>query len=498
MRNKLFFGVLLLACLCYSCDESFLDTQATDAFNEDNFWVSEDNAITAINGCYEPLTWGGLYGHVRGCVGLDNYTPNATMSSILPQMVLGNRTSGNVDLFEERWDGDYRGVGRVNSFLGNVDKVPMNEPLRQRLKGEAYFLRALYYADLTVLFGGVPLITDPPNFDEQRNLPRNTRQEVVSQILADLDNAAQVLPESYGSADIGRATRGAALALKARVLLYESRWQEAAQTAQQVMSMGIYRLYPDYRGLFLPENENNEEVIFDVQYSPESTTEFDNVLDVQIQSAPLPNLLNSYLMEDGLPADQSPLFDPANPFLNRDKRLLQTIVVPGFPFQGEIAEATKYFTSGYGWKKYTSYQDEVLVPDLEKSETNIIVLRYADVLLMYAEAQNESVGSDASVYAALNQVRQRVGMPDIPENLSQDEMRAVIWHERRIELAGEGHYYHDIRRWRIAETVMNTQVFNSKGELWQDRVFDNPRDYLWAIHENTIAENPSLEQNPGY
>lgn len=167
-------------------------------------------------------------------------------------------------------------------------------------------------------------------------------------------------------------------------------------------------------------------------------------------------------------------------------------------FLGRIVPESKYFSTGFGFKKYTSYKDDVSQPVNIQSQINFIVLRYADILLMYAEAQNEAVGSDESVYDALNLIRTRAGMPEVPEGLSKDQMREVIRHERRIEMVAEGLYYNDIRRWRTAEVVMNADVRNRKGEVIQVRTFNPQRDYLWPIHEITIQENSTLEQNPNY
>jgi len=289
------------------------------------------------------------------------------------------------------------------------------------------------------------------------------------------------------------------LALKARILLYESRWAEAADAAQDVIDLHKYSLFSDYRGLFLPENEGNSEVIFDIQFKvPEYSNSFDNLLEVQMNVAPTLDLVSSYLMSDGKSTSESPLYDPAHPYDNRDPRLQKTIVIPGYMFRGAIVNTTKYFSTGFGFKKYTTYKDNVVQATIINSEINFIVLRYADVLLMFAEAQNEAVGADVSVYDALHQIRLRAGMPDVDAGLSQAEMREVIRHERRIELVNEGLYYNDIRRWRTAEIVMNATVLNSNGDIIQTRTFNKDRDYLWPIHEVTRQENPALDQNPNY
>lgn len=498
MKKILYIGIVLLfTCQFYSCDESFLDTTATDSYNEGNWWLNESQAISSLNGCYETLRNGQIGGTSN--FSEENVTPNSYNMSGEISLATGSHTPGNVSDFQDKWNANYEGIGRVNTLLDNIDKVQMDAGLNQRIKAESYFLRALYYSNLVSYFGGVPLILESPNFEEHGSLPRNSREEVISQVMIDLDNAASVLPISYSGSDIGRATKGAAMALKTRVLLYESRWSEAAQAAKDVMNMNNYDLFPDYRDLFLPENEGNKEVIFDVQYKvPEFSNSLDNLLEVQMNVAPLLDFVNSYQMIDGTSIDESPLFDPENPFENRDPRLHKTVVVPGYMFRGGIVSDSKYFATGFGFKKYTTYKDDVAQENILQSEINFIVLRYADILLMYAEAQNEAVGSDASVYEAINEVRSRAGMPDITPGLSKEQMREVIRHERRIELVAEALYYHDIRRWRIAEVVMNSNALNSKGEVVQVRSFRPASDYLWPIHEITIQENPALVQNPGY
>jgi hypothetical protein len=500
MKKILYIRIVVLLSFCfYACDESFLDTTPTDTYTEGIFWKNEVHAVAAINACYAVTRNSNIGGVWK--LRTENYSPNSYSSGGNVALAMGNHNAGNIDIFKSRWDANYEGIGRVNNLLANIDQVQMNQTIKQRIIGEAYFLRALFYSDMVNYFGGVPLILDAPDFDKQKNLPRNSREDVIKQILIDLDNAAEILPlpGAYSGADIGRATKGAALALKARVLLYESRWVEAAAAAKKVIDLEVYDLFPDYRGLFLLENEGNQEVIFDVQYlEPEYTHRFDVIIELQINVAPTLDLVNSYLMKDGKPIQESPLYDPSNPYENRDPRLLKTVVIPGYLFRGEIVRDDKYFSTGYGLKKYTTYKDEEKGPDFLRSEINYQILRYAEVLLMYAEAQNEAGGPDISVYSALNKIRNRAGMPDITEGLSKEEMREVIRLERRIEFAGEGLYYDDIRRWRTAEIVMNADVRTSTGEVVQTRTFDPQKHYLWPIHAVVLQENPALEQNPGF
>ncbi len=498
MRKLLYTGItVLLTCCFYSCKKDFLQTTSTDSYYETNWWQTQEQVISSINGCYAALRTD----QISGTTALreENLSPNSFGFGADSPLDVGDHNAGNHNGFYAKWNALYNGIGRVNNLLENIDRVKMDATLLQRIKGEAFFLRAFLYSNLVNYFGGVPLILESPNLEKQRNQPRNTRQEVIDQVITDLNNAGSVLPTSYTGADIGRATKGAALALKTRVLLYEGKWSEAAMTAREVINMAYYRLFADYRGLFFPENEGNREVIFDVQYkAPEFPNSFDLIIEVQINIAPTLDLVNSYLMKDGKSIKESPLYDPAKPYENRDPRLHQTIVIPGYMYRGGVVNATKYFSTGFGFKKYTTYKDNVSQPNLQISEINFIHLRYADLLLMYAEAQNEVAGSDVTVYDALNQIRLRAGMPAVPAGLSKEQMREVIRLERRIELAGEARYYNDIRRWRTAEVELNRTDLNSKGQVVQKRSFNPQRDYLWPIHAITIQDNPALQQNPGY
>ncbi|MDR1673018.1 MAG: RagB/SusD family nutrient uptake outer membrane protein [Bacteroidales bacterium] len=504
MKTK-YLILIALAAIFSSCSESFLDTVSTDTYNEENFWKTETQFLSAINGSYAVTREFSSYK-----LYLDNVSPNSYNMSGQVQLAEGTHDISNERWFTDVWNLNYRGIGRVNNVLAHIAQpdLVISESIKTRITGEAYFLRALFYFELINLYGGVPLITDAPDFYTQKNLPRDSKDAVLTQILKDLDEAQKLLPPSYSGGDIGRATQGAALALKARILLYESRWTEAASAAKAIIDLNRYSLFKkagntptqNYRQLFLPENENNQEVIFDIQYSaPDYTHGLNLNLDLQLNIAPLPDLVNSYLASDGKPTSESSVYDPAQPYENRDPRLHATISVPGYLYKNTIIPENKYYSTGYAYKKYTTYLDDVTyATDVKNSPLNYIYLRYGDILLMYAEAKNEAGNIDQSVYDALHLIRDRAGMPDIPQGLSQGELRNVIRLERRIELANEGLYYNDIRRWRTAETVMNTSVYKNNGDLIQTRSFNKDRDYLWPISLATREQNPKLEQNPNY
>lgn len=473
-----------------------MSTTPSDQYTSETFWQTEEHLDAGIAGVYQTLR-----GQPANAVRLrSNITPNS-LSYHDPggwRAVARGLAIPTNELFEATWTSSYQGIGRANTVIENAGNVDAEEAYINEVIGEAKFLRAFYHAELAKSFGGVPIILESPDANEQSDLPRDPKSDVIDQVLADLNDAASALPVSNTP---GKATQGAALALKSRVLLYEDRWEEAAATAKEVMDLNYYSLFSDYRGMFLLDNENNSEIIFDIQYSqPDFTHGHDQNAGVLNDPSPTKELVDAYLMTDGQPISESPLYDSENPYENRDPRLYHTVRLVGFMFNGEVIEDGDVAESGYGTKKFLTYEDETSIPRISagQTETNIVEIRYAEVLLTYAEAQNEASGPDETVYTALNEIRSRVDMPAVEPGLSQDEMREVIRHERRIELAMEGKYYFDILRWGIAEEVLNEPVHQSDGTVRQERSFNPERDYLFAIPSREIDLNPNLEQNPGW
>lgn len=497
--KKIFYFIIIFI-LFVACD-SLLDVDPSDKYSVDTFWMEEEQFEAALTGCYN-----NFYNSLVFFKGeTEMLTPNSMSYNE------GNNTKDiargagltTSSLFWTFWSNAYQGIGRANTLLAQIDNAPFDEEAKNQMKGQALFIRALYYSYLADLYGDCPLITETPDKDKHGDLPRTPKSKVVDQILADLTEAADLLPVSYQVTNIGRITKGAALALKGRVLLYNEKWTESAEAAKQVIDLGVYDLFPDYRGMYLPENENNQEVIFDIQYKAPFFMHFqDNEIMKLNRPAPSKNLVDAYLMTDGKSITESPLYDPGNPYENRDPRLHQTIVCIGYPYNGKITKKEDVVTTGFGQKKLTSYPDDQTIQITDgNSELNPIVIRYAEVLLTYAEALNEAGATPSSeVYWALNQLRNRpsVSMPEVEPGASKEEMRDIIRLERRIELACEGLYYADIRRWRIAEIVNNQPIYNNEGKIVEIRSFNKDRDYLWPIPANEIQKNKNLEQNPGW
>ncbi|ERJ58702.1 RagB/SusD family nutrient uptake outer membrane protein [Sphingobacterium paucimobilis] len=522
MKNiNIYIYLFTLLVVLWSCTTKDLDTIPKDRYTDQNFWTTQKNALAALSGCYKVLQNQGLFDGGQATALLEETaTPNAynyTNRMGYGVIAQGTHTNSNAAIFNSRWVDSYRGIGRCNTLLDNIDGIPMDDGLKTRMKSEAKFLRAFYYSMLTTYFGSVPLILETPNTEKHGKLPKTARSEVIMQIIKDLDESAAVLPAKYAANDIGRATKGAALALKARVLLFEAsplnnsgdaenptgdaiKWKTAADAAKAVIdgaSEAGYDLFPNYRKLFMPENENSVECIFDVQFkAPEQGSSFDVENRQWNDNAPLQDLVNAYEMKPGF------TFDPTKPYANRDPRMYQTLVFPGDTYMGSITTHTSPFkNTGYGVKKYSIYDTEANsnIINENRSEINYMVIRYADILLMYAEAMNEALASpDAdintlTIYAAINKVRQRAGLLPISTGQTKSQMREIIRKERRVEFACEGTYYNDIRRWKTAETVMNGTIYNSQGQPIINRTFNANKDYWWLVPLTQTDLNPNLK-----
>lgn len=510
--KKIIFGLLIGgAAATGSCN---LDTVPTDKYTVETFWETEEGTEAAMTGCYNILTNSALFGDSAPLLE-ETCTPNAynyNNAGGYNVIAQGTHTSNSGGIIANRWKKCYEGIGRCNTHLNRLPGATVSDDRRLQMEGEAKFLRALYYYMLVTYYNGVPLILEEPVY-AHGTLPRASREEVVRAILDDLKDAAELLDWSWSkTADRGRATRGAAMALKARLLLFEAsklvnpsndpqKWADAAAAAADLIEMEAqtgYDLFDDYRKLFLPANEHSCECVFNIEFSKTKNTAVNsyNVYSVQYRNnAPLLDLVLDYETRSGGPATMG-RYD------NLDPRFAATNFYPGSTFLGKAnASASEIcqFT-GFAHRKLSIYDDQKRDSDDGNGETNYMFIRYADVLLMFAEAQNEVDAQPSNaVYEAVNRVRGRVGMPIVPlGSKSKDQMRAIIRHERRIEFAGEGLYYNDIRRWMTAEREMNAVIQDYAGTDIAVRAFDPDRDYWWPIPADQLLLNKKLEQNPNY
>lgn len=511
---KQYIATIAVMVLLQSCSD-ILETSPKNRYTEETFWQTESQAEAGLTACYATLKKPGIYGGGDWATPLweETATPNATdynSASGFFRIAEGIHDGSNAGIINNRWAHAYEGIGRCNTYLARVVDIPMSDARKNQGMAEAKFLRALYYSLLVNYYGDAPLILDPP-VKEHNNLPRTPKDQVFAQIIKDLDEAAAVLPLT--ASQPGRVTKGACLALKARQYLYHGKFAEAAAAAKQVMDLNQYSLFPDYRGLFMPENENNQEVIFDVQYLfPNNCHSFDLIRRQYDTTAPLRDLVDAYQMNDGSEIQNSPKYNPEKYWENRDPRFHMTLVWPGSMYRGMPVTDRTFNQTGLTFKKYSIYdadnQYNTLIKNASQSDINYIVLRYADILLMYAEARIELNDIDQSVYDAINAVRGRPGvnMPPIqhtdPSNAAnyaamsdQARLREILRKERRIEFAGEGYYYMDILRWKTAEVVNNGPVHTHNYTVKLVRKFNKDRDYLWPIPAYELQENPNLEPN---
>lgn len=478
MKIKLIIS--LIAVLSFSaCQEKFLDLAPISATSTVTFFKTQADMITAINGAYATLQANGQYGdyYILGEIPSDNTSPFLS-GSVTDQDEFDKfyiRTTNPVLL--ARWTDGYRGIYRTNTVIDRIGSVTMSEAIKARITGEAKFLRALMYFNLVRVFGDVPLvlkeITDP---SEGYDYERTPISAVYSQIIKDLLEAQQALPDSYGSTDVGRATRGAAKALLGKVYLTNKQYAEAAAVLKEVIDSGIYDLLPTYAAVFNPANKNGRESIFSVQYKkglvPREGSSFGNRF--------APENSGNAVIQFGGGGNNRPTPD------------MELAYEPG-DLRKNISMATSYNNAQgnkidiYFVKKYL---DAPIISG--DSDDNWPVLRYADVLLMYAEVLNET-GKTAEALPIINRIRRRGGLTDLSIS-SPVDMRLAVEQERRVELAFEGHRWFDLVRTGRALPVLQAKAtaIGIITKLTADNL-------IWPIPQSQIDINPSkIKQNPGY
>lgn len=434
----------------------------------------------------------------------------------------------------ETWGRNYEVIRKVNNLISELtNNSPLTEGFKTRIMAEARFVRAFMYFDLVRRYGDVPLIKELQSFDNLQELmvPRTPKSDIYDFIDTELEEIGEILPyaKDITAAEYGRASREAAWALNGRVMLFAERYARSALFSNKVILENQFVLDPDYNALF-QSHGGNKEVIFEVMfdgvnkghacdnlYMPPS---IDNGWGSQTN--PTQELVDSYEMVDGTPFDWSNPVHAANPYEGRDKRLQASIIVDGSIFKNKVIR-TGYLMPDDGLglveRTYTGYYirkflDETLPfqkLNFMGSVTSWKELRLAEVLLNYAEAQNEANnGPDASVYEAIRLVRERADLPALPSGLNQEQMKQRIIQERKVELAFEGHRFWDLRRWNLAESVLNNKYFHGmkitedkNGVKTYERFELNmlpkqvflPKHYLMPINQGELEKNPNLGNN---
>lgn len=550
MKTTKYILILSIMALFAACS---LDKEPLTTLSPSNFWNTETDLRMALNNLYiNDLP--------------DNYMDNQTADaygSAANTISSGTYLAPNSDAI---WNNCYIQIRTTNDFLESYSKAAVTDAVKKRYAGEARFFRAYYYFWLVKRFGDIPYIAKTLDLSSAELYgPRSPRDTVINRILADVQFAANNIPQQSGmKSDAGRITKGAALTLQARVALYFGTYFKfhtevttslkykdlltLAQTASKaVIDSKEYSLYKDYRNLFLPAGNDCAEQIMTVRHTSNAnnTNYRARALIYDLTCDPTKQLADAFLCSDGLPIDKSPLFNGYLPsgteFNNRDPRMSLTLWKPGDPNYQTPAQPLKPdFTTntatGYMFKKYAF--------DVLPSSANDILMRYAEDLLIYAEATyelNNSI-SDADLDISINALRARFTTGDAPiggiapntttspktvalPKLSNSfvssnslDMRTEIRRERRVELAAEGFRFDDIIRWKTAETELPKALLGVKLDkqayptvtkpldangfvIVQDgstRFFNPAKNYLFPIPLQQIGFNPQLVQNPNW
>ena len=520
-----------------------LDLAPTDKFTEENYWTSPEKANMVLNMAYSQMTNNDYFFNTEALS--DNMYEGRGSSS--EKAISSGQADASNGRFANEWKNCYEGIKTCHTFLENVDRIPgMDEQLKNRMKAEARFIRAYLYFRLTTWYGDVPLFEKDLTLSESKSIARTPQADVLTFVRNELDAILEFLPtkEEYSDDDKGRITSGAVIAFKARTYLYSSDWANVVVNCEKLINsteFGTYSLFSSYEGLFLPANEYNSEVILDLAYVPSLRT-WGNFYDyaplsvgARVNSlSPTQELVNDYITLNGKTITAAGSgYSETDPYKNRDPRLSATVVYHEFAWKkadgstqtiyikpgtapNESAAVDEYkgqgtnsTSTGYYIRKY--YDPTALAS--MTSGLNLILIRYADVLLMYAEAKNELNQMDEAIWnKTIKALRTRAGFTD-PEALvytagaTKPQLQDIIRRERRSELAVEGLRIYDLRRWKTAEVALNVYPHGAKyGDASTDngyirldkRNFNKDRDYLWAVPQSEKDINPNLGQNAGY
>lgn len=539
----LFLNVLLFAGL-FSCNDDFLDKAPLDKISDEAVWTDIALMDAYVNQTYQQKRVPNSNHYYLSTASDESFARERVPAHLVQR---GDISPSDLGRFGYAWPEYYRTITRSNIFLTNVaeqDYTSFSSADQEKITqmtGEMKFHRAWAYYRLSAYFGGVPLVTKPFILSDDFMLPRDSYDDIISFIIQELDEAAGMLPLEYPSGLVGRVTRGAAMALKSRVLLYYasplsnpnndlSRWQAAADASKAVIDLGIYSLYHDYGELFREEaNFNNNEYIYEQVINNQVHLRFRSERDMYPNGmggwaviVPSQSQVDAYETANGLYVEDDPEFEFTRFWENRDPRFYATVLYNGAffrdreielflpggldSFEGPTAAWNASYT-GYYTRKFVSYRYGGLGGN-NTSSPNWPFIRYAEILLNYAEALY-NVGEEDLARQAINQVRSRpsVNMPPVTD--SGADLHRRIMNERQVELFLEEHRFFDIRRWKLTFPADYTiEKMNYHKDLDTGEIDYFLTDVIeFRLPEHTyrlplplaeISRNPALEQNPGY
>ena len=539
MKRLLVYMLAGMSLIGTSCSD-FLETIPHDALSPSTTWQTEADAEKFLIGCYDG--WadesGILYWDCGSDFGFNYHIHEGWRNIGNGSMTASNQVAGYYS---------FSMIRRCNDFLTNIANIEFaEESKKNNMIGQVKTIRAYQYFLMNWIYGGVPIIESYETAEEAQ-VPRNSEEEVKNFIYNELDEAIPMLYDAPEAS--GYIAKGTALALNMRASLFYGDYQRAKDAAKAIMDLGIYELDPSYENLFTLAGQNSKEIIASVQHDENLysnwmiATMYNNADGGWSSMVPTQNLVDTYEMSNGLTKEEAGSgYDATHPFANRDPRMAMTVLYPGMDWVGLTGktilntldatidgaknpnypdDADNASKTALTWAKYLNPYTQY--GDIWSTNAQPIVFRYAEVLLSYAEAENELNGPSAEVYNLLNQVRNRVGMPDVDQNKynNQAKLRELIRRERSVELAGEGLRRQDIIRWKddsgkmFAETVLNGPLTRVVGTvntsepdptkratisgtaLVENRAFASYNRYL-PIPQSAIDKNPNLKQNEGY
>jgi len=560
MKKLYQFSLAIMLLSLWSCSKDLMDKVPLDKFTEASVWKDLNLTEAYVNSQYKVLPKLGWYDWIRAYQ-LGSFTDETVHkygyhgANDYWKGLMGPSLVTSIDV----WTYHYNFIKGCNVFLKNIVNVPAVTAEEQARKdvliGQIYALRAWSYMDLAARYGGVVIVTEPFNLEDNFTMGRSTFEETVAQVISDIDLAISLLPESYPSdQDWGRITKGAAMSMKSRMLLYAasplfntsgdvSKWQAAATAAKAVIDLNKYQLEADYKKMFL-ENKNNEIILsrgndninddgyfsyFQIVEGVGGGIDGNGYASGWSTSMVNQNLVDAFEMKDGTPFSWDNPEHRANPYKNRDPRLYASVTFDGSPWIADsavqfwICEVSNDFTKSpfdpgfqmdntvYGRNSIANPGFKGDAPDMsyiyrksmdpsynittQQYPRNVpwIIFRYAEILLNYAEASFES-GNEAEARTYLNMVRERVSMP--PVSATGDELRQKIRHERRIELCFEAHRYFDARRWKIAEEEFSKPIMAVR--IVKDKNSDTKVYNLFEYQKRTFLEKYYLQPIPQY
>lgn len=487
------FGALALST---SCQKDLLDKVNPNQPTVENFWKTAADAQAGVTAAYSALQFPGTYAR---WIHFANDIRSDEGYSLSPWTDLANSTRFvqlDYDLEPVRvmWEDHYRGVYRCNQLLANVPAITMDATLQKTLLAETHFLRGLYYFNLVTHFGNVPLMLDPSTV--RSTAPQGTVATGMAQVVADLQAAITDLPVNN---TIGHATKGSAQALLGRVYMQQHKWSDASALFTAIIGSGKYSLVSNYLDNFTIANENNSESIFEVQFSSVNQGGGQDVAGAsegferpQFFGPPgigwTDGRARPWLLDEMSDKTVTGDVDP-----RRDITVFHyPMLLFGATYQTRNVPLTDTF-----WHKYED--DRTQNFENYFSGINFRLIRYADVLLMQAEAQNE-LGTPSAALPLINQVRgrQSVNITPLTGTFSQAQMRTQIMHERVCELAGEGTRWLDLNRWGLLANQASLDVLKAPNHDPDFINFVIGKSEFYPLTRTDLTADPKLKQNPGY